>query len=624
MGEGMGEGMTESFDTPAQATIRRLPAEVIGRIAAGEMITRPSAAVKELIENALDAGAQRITVSVTESLDRRLEIADDGCGIPAADLTLALERYTTSKLRREEDLLAVETLGFRGEALAAIVEIARVTLVSCAERAEHAWSVRAEAGRIETPQAAARARGTTVIVEDIFFNTPVRKRFLKPGPGELRLARDAIQAYALVHPAVAWRLEQDGREVLDYPTAPDLRTRLLRIHGPRLVEGLLAIDAAEGPLTLRGFVGVPELARPGSHHQVLFVNGRWIASPWLAQAVRQAFGDLIPSHQSPWAVLFLTVAPDAVDVNLHPTKREVRFLDERAVFGFVQRSVRPAVARLLPRLYLDRGDAGGGATDTAPDSPASARRPANASGVAGDWRAGGDAATPTRLDGFEEARRLYGAYGSPDGAGAVADAVAGDEALSAETAPRPVALWQLHNRYVLAQTRKGFFIIDQHAAHERILYERVLDRMQHEPGGAQQLLFPVILELSDEEMELFRVIATDLTRMGFDCEAFEERSVVVRGVPPLWRARGEGSLVRDLLDEARETGLRPGETAEGLARAFACRAAIKAAEPLTMEEMNRLVDELFATRLPHGDPHGRPTFVFIALADLDRRFGRSG
>jgi len=626
--------MSETIDTRT-SEIRRLPPEVIGRIAAGEMIARPSAAVKELVENALDAGATRIVVRVTEALDRLLEVADDGGGIPGADLALALERHATSKIRREEDLLAVGTLGFRGEALAAIAEIARVTLTSSTREAEHAWEVRAAAGRVEAPRAAARAPGTTVLVEDLFYNTPVRKRFLKKGPGEMRLAREALQAYALAHPGVAWRLEQDGRALLDLPAAVDLRERILQLHGGRLLEGLLPIDSREGEFALRGFVGAPELARAGGRHQTLFVNGRWIVSPWLAQALRQAFGDLLPGHQSPWAALFLECPSDQVDVNLHPTKREVRFLDERRLYGFVQGAIRPAVARLLPRFFLEQGEAPGG---SAGGGGGEGPRGAGARGGAGSAWAGASSsgAPPARGDGLNEARRLYGGPSGQGGEARYGDsrqdglplehgaAVADQPVLGADAADQLVSLWQLHGRYILAVTRKGLLLIDQHAAHERVLYEKILARMRHEPAAGQQLLFPVILELSEEETELFRRIAGDLTRMGFDCDAFEERSVVVRGVPPLWRARSEAGLLRDLLGEARQEDLREGTTAESLARAFACRAAIKSGEPLSVEEMNRLVDELFATRLPHGDPHGRPTFVFLSLADLDRRFGRSG
>jgi len=598
--------------------IRRLDPEVVGRIAAGEMIARPAAALKELVENSLDAGARRIQIDVVEALDRRLEIADDGCGIRREELALALERYTTSKIRREEDLLAIETLGFRGEALAAIMEIARVTLLSRVADAEHAWRVRAEAGVIGELEAAARAPGTTVTVEDLFFNTPVRKRFLKSGPGELRLAREVIVSYALAYPGTAWRVTQDGRSVLELAPAPDLRTRLIQVHGARIDEGILAVDAREeNGLGLHGFVGVPELARAGSRHQALFVNGRWIASPWLAQAVRQAYGDVIPGHQAPWAVLFLTVPPDRVDVNLHPTKREVRFLDEGSIFGFVQGAVRPALAKLLPRFFQGLDDAGGRAAHGAPGAGAD-RAPA----------------AQVRFDGLEQARRIYGPGGAREstgagegewGAGLVGEDTGAPAGAPLEDARAAglVSLWQLHNRYVLAQTRKGLLIIDQHAAHERILYEQIRERLNRDSTGAQQLLFPVVLELTDEEAELYRQLEAGLTRLGFDAEVIAERGLLVRGVPPLWKIRGEASLLRDLLDEAAGLNLRPGETAEGLARAFACRAAIRAGEPLSVEEMNQLVDQLFATETPHGDPHGRPTFAFISLADLDRRFGRS-
>ena len=630
--------------------IRRLPAEVIGRIAAGEMIARPSAALKELIENSLDAGAQRVSVRILESLDRFLEIADDGTGIGRDDLAFALERYTTSKIAGEEDLLGIETLGFRGEALAAIAEISRITVVSRVEDSADAWKIRAEGGRIGELEAAARARGTTATVEDLFYNTPVRKRFLKKGPAELRLAREIVEAYAQAFPGLAWKLALDDRVLLDLSPAPDLRARLAQIHGARLAEQLLAVEAREGErLGLHGFVGSPELARAGSRHQTLFVNGRWVVSPWLFQAVRQAFGDLIPSHQSPWAVLLLTVPPDELDVNLHPTKREVRFLDDRAVFGFVQRAVRPAVARMLPRLFLPdpRQEAGQHAATEGETRPYGGPHSYSHAHL----RAGphGSPHTPGDL-----AERLYGDPGADSVRESALPSAAFAGALSAQpsfaggsgegafpaaahapqagslgdfpsgTSDGLVSLWQLHARYVLAQTRKGLFIIDQHAAHERILYERIRARMLSQETAAQQLLFPAILEIDPAEMELYREQRSLLARMGFECEEIDARTLVVRGVPPLWRARTEASLLRDLLAEAGSMGLREGETAEGLARAFACQAAIKAGEPLTVEEMNRLTDELFATQVPHGDPHGRPTFVFLSLDDLDRRFGRAG
>jgi DNA mismatch repair protein MutL len=614
--------------------IERLPADVVGRIAAGEMIVRPSAAIKELLENALDAQAGRISVVVSEALDRRFQVIDDGVGIPREELRLALERYATNKITCEEDLLRVETLGFRGEALAAIAEISRLTITSRTAESEHAWTIHAEPGAIGEPEAAARALGTTVAVEDLFFNTPVRKRFLKKGPAEMRLARAIITAQALAVPGVGWSLELDGKRLLDMAPAPDLRSRLIQVHGKRIADGLLAVDWRDDGLALHGFLGVPELARAGRLHQTLFVNGRCVSSPWLGQAIRQGYGDLIPSHQQPWAVLFVTVAPDRVDVNLHPTKREVRFLEERLVFGCIQRAVRQAVAQLLPRFFL--GASGSQRGSDAAGSPAG-------TGI----RAGGGPrpSGAASFDGLEAAGQLYG--GGSQGAGLSSDSAgsegglgqgaggdeeAGVQAVIAGTEARPlggegsdslVSLWQLHSCYVLAQTRKGLLIIDQHAAHERILYERILARMTSEATGAQQLLFPVVQELTEEEADLFQELKGNLARMGFDLEEVGERSVLVRGVPPIWRARSEAGLLRDLLDEAACLGIREGETLEGLARAFACRAAIKAGAPLSVEEMNRLVDELFATEMPHGDPHGRPTFVFISLHELNRRFGRS-
>jgi DNA mismatch repair protein MutL len=626
--------MTQLGQQQRQIAIRRLPPEVVARIAAGEMISRPSAMVKELIENALDAEATRINIEVLEALDRSLRVGDDGCGIARDELPLAFERYATSKIAGEEDLLRVATLGFRGEALASIAEIARVILVSRARHAEEAWEIRAEAGRIGDVQAAARAPGTTVTVEDLFFNTPVRKRFLKKGPGELRQARTTVTAYALATPGVGWTLDVDGKRVLDLPPAADLRGRVVEIHGSRLSGGLVPIDWQEGDLSLHGLIGVPELARGGTQHQFMFVNGRWVSAPWVGQAVRNGYGDLLPSQHNPWFVLFLVLPPDQVDVNLHPTKREVRFYEERGVFGSVQQAVHQAVAHLVPRIFLGREQEGTAREAT----PAGATQGGETAGwfPGRSWggAGGGLASGPVRahaepLDGLEQAARLYGGN-APTAIGPAEDGLPGLDSLDRPAASSLVSLWQLHGRYVLAQTRKGLLVIDQHAAHERILYEQVRDRLARGEASAQQTLFPVVVELDDQEMILFQEIRGMLARMGFAFDELDDRSVLVRGVPPLWRARGEGAILHDLLDEAlgmglREGGgLREGETVEGLARSYACRAAIKAGEPLSVEEMNHLIDALFGTQRPHGDPHGRPTFVFLSLADLDRRFGRGG
>ncbi|MCK4303269.1 MAG: DNA mismatch repair endonuclease MutL [Candidatus Eisenbacteria sp.] len=629
--------------------IRRLPREVVGRIAAGEMISRPSAAVKELIENALDAGAQQITIEVTEAIDHFLRVSDDGHGIARESLGLALERYSTSKIAKEQDLLAVETLGFRGEALASIAEISKVTLISRTAADEHAWEIHAEAGHIGPVKAAPRAPGTSVTVEDLFFNTPVRKRFLKKGSVEIRLSRAALSAYAIATPGIGWRMQVDGKWLVDFSPSTDLRSRLLQIHGTRLQDGLLEVNWREKELALRGFVGVPELARAGTQHQTFFVNGRWVAAPWIGQAVRHGYGDLLPGHLNPWVVLFLVMPADQLDVNLHPTKREVRFLNERWVFGCVQRAVNQAVARLLPRFFLgDSPGKGIGRQRSAAVDPATGKtgalgvRGAPARGRWPDTSDGavGEAQQPygsSGFDGLKEAARLYAARtGSAEDGTTVAGPSAGTspadntgvvdqvDMTGGKPADGLVSLWQLHKRYVLAQTRKGLLIIDQHAAHERILYEKIRHRMVQGEAAGQQLLFPVVLELDETQADLFRESQASLARMGFDIEEFGEQSVLVRGVPPLWRARSEAELLRDLLDEAGSMNLREGETVEGLARSFACRAAIKSGEPLSVEEMNQLVDELFATQRPHGDPHGRPTFIFIPLQDLDRRFGRSG
>ncbi|RLC86318.1 MAG: DNA mismatch repair endonuclease MutL, partial [Chloroflexi bacterium] len=416
--------------------IRRLDASVVARIAAGEMITRPASALKEVIENAVDAGSRSIEIAIEEALDHRFSVSDDGEGIGGDDLPLALERHTTSKISAESDLLAVRSLGFRGEALASIAAVSRVEITSRRRDSNEAWKISAAGGEVGPIEAAARAPGTTVVVQDLFYNTPVRKRFLKPPRTELRLGRETVLAFATCFPSLSWRLRQDGKTILDLPAASDLKARLLAIHGRRLRDGLLEVSYQGGGIEVSGFVGVPDLAKPGMRHQMLFVNDRWVVSPWLSSAIRHGFGDLLPAQRNPWAVLFLRLPPEAVDVNVHPSKREVRFLDERTVFGVVRTAVQKAVVGLVPRFF---SGASGAALQVAQSPQGQYVHPK----------------AELNVDGTEIAETVYGSglKQSVSQAGLVGDLFENEQEKPASRAAASV--WQLHNRYVLAQTRKG-------------------------------------------------------------------------------------------------------------------------------------------------------------------------
>jgi len=580
--------------TTDTATIRRLAPETASRIAAGEVIERPLSALKEILENALDSGARRIEVRVDGELERGFQVADDGCGIAADEIELALERHATSKIGALEDLDRLTSLGFRGEALPSIAAVSRMRITTRREGSEAAAFVAVDGGRVTARGAASRAPGTTVEVSDLFHNTPARRKFLHSATGELRAALRLIEALGLAFPQVSFRLMVGDRQRFDWPAAREdglagARERAASLWGARHAEQRLAFTGERGDFALQALLGLPEHARATREGQMVFVNRRWIQSPLIGHALRQAYGDLLPGGRFPVAALWIAVPPDRVDVNVHPTKREVRFADEDAVFALVAGTCAQHLAHLHPPFTV-----------------------------------------------------VYGVTPEPRWAGRVAEEPKEQTSLGLDagpaTVPPPEAtappatesavepeLWQLHRTYVLAPVRGGLVIVDQHAAHERILYEEAVDRLAGRQGEAQQLLFPALVDLEHDRFELLLELGPWLKHLGWDLSLLGPPTVVIQGVPSGLARERPGELLRDILDDVAREGSDGGrvDVAERVARSFACHAAVKAGTALSLEEMRTLVDRLFATRKPHGDPHGRPTYVRLELDDLHRRFGRS-
>ena len=572
-------------------TIRRLDPATASHIAAGEVVERPLSALKELIENALDAGARSIEVRIERSLDHRFSVADDGWGIAGDDLALALERHATSKLAGLDDLDRLETLGFRGEALPSIAAVSRLTVTSRTPEAPAGAVLVAEGGAVTSRQTAARASGTTVEVADLFFNMPARRKFLGTPAGELRAAVRMIEAYALAWPEVGFRWVVDGRERFVWASAATLRDRAAALWGARHAGQLLESQGERDGTLVTALLGLPEHARATREGQVFLVNRRWIQSPLLGAALRQAYGNLIPPGRFPAATVWLSVPPARLDVNVHPTKREVRFADEDTIFGLVGATCAKPLVALHPPFTVVRG----GSTE------------------------------PAWADRVRESPREQTDLGlellRPSREEATAAAVS-----ASATAPIPEPeLWQLHRTYILAPVRGGLVIVDQHAAHERILFEEAMRRLEGEQETAQQLLFPVVLDLARDRFDLLLELGPWLEQLGWAISPLGPPTVVIQGVPSGLRHERPGELLQDILDGLHEDTARDARqnVAEALARSFACHAAVKAGDPLTRAEMQALVDRLFATSRPHGDPHGRVTFVRLELDELHRRFGRS-
>jgi len=556
--------------------IRVLDPELVAQIAAGEVIERPASVVKELVENALDAGASRIEVETEGGGRSRIRVADDGCGIPAAEVALAFARHATSKISAPEDLFRIATLGFRGEALAAIAAVARVTCRTRAVGEELGTYVRIEGGEIREQRPMARPPGTEMIVEDLFFNTPARRKFLK-GEGAERRAIDLwISRYALAYPRVAFFLRHDRREALTLPAAREPRHRLAALYGAEVAEALLEVHEADEEMRISGWISPPGMDRPDRQEMAFFVNGRWVQDRMLPAAVLQAYHTLLPAGRFPWSFLWIDLPLDAVDVNVHPAKIEVRFRDPDRVFRLVQRAAHRALRQTAPRVF---------------QSVASPMAPVS---------------TPAR----------------PLPPGEPADVLPKPSGEEAGLPPLRV-IGQLQATYMVAEGPDGLYLLDQHAAHERVLYEELMARRQEGPLPAQPLLQPVLLEVSPEEGSLLEEHQETLRELGLWIEPFGPRAVRVRAIPAVLSAEAIRAVIQDLLFDLHEAR-RPMEAAleARWIRSICKRAAVKAGQVLGMEQMQHLVRALERCAMPWTCPHGRPTVLRFPLGQLAHQFGR--
>ena len=594
--------------------VRQLTDAVINRIAAGEVVERPASVVKELVENALDAGAGRIEV-VTDGGGRRLvRVSDDGAGMTRADLALAVERHATSKLP-EDDLMAISTLGFRGEALPSIGAVGRLSIVTRHADEPHAWAIDVEGGVKSALRPAALGQGTRVELRDLFYATPARLKFLKTDRAEAEAVREVVRRLAMSRPEVAFTLAGEERAPVTWAAAmPGPVGRLARlgdILGAGFQQNAIAVaDAREG-LAIEGYAGLPTLSRANALGQYLFVNGRPVRDKLLLGAVRGAYADYLPRDRHPIVALFITLDPREVDVNVHPAKTEVRFRDAGRARSLIVRALTEALTRDARRAATT----GGSAT-------VAAFRPA-----AWDWRASpahpGPAAPghgpAAAAMGFAEAAQTEFAVGAPAAAPAAA------EAFAAELIDRPLgaARAQLHETYIVAQTRDGMVIVDQHAAHERLVYERLKAVLAR--GVARQiLLIPEIVEMDEADVERLSARAEALARYGLMIEPFGPGAVAVRETPALLGEIDAGGLLRDLAEHLAEWDetLPLERRLMHVAATMACHGSVRAGRRLKAEEMNALLREMEATPNSGQCNHGRPTYVELKLGDIERLFGR--
>jgi DNA mismatch repair protein MutL len=581
--------------------IRILPELLVNQIAAGEVVERPASALKELLENSLDAGARSIAVELAEGGMRRLRVVDDGAGIERDDLPLAVARFATSKISSLEDLERAATLGFRGEALASIGAVARLAVVSRRAEDRHAWRIACEAGVVSPVEPAALSAGTTIEVEDLYFNTPARRKFLKSEATEFARCDEAFARIALSRPEVAFSLAHNGRRTAHLPPE-GLRARAARIAGEDFAGTALEVRAETPRLALSGLVAAPGFTRANRDAQFLYVNGRFVRDKVAAHAIREAYADVLHHDRHPAYVLFLELDPALVDVNVHPTKTEVRFRESNALHQFVFHALARSLAAPMK----------------------AGERPASPGGDAPPSPGGYTAPTPAFTQQAFAVAQPLAAYEA-----LFATAVADERRVVEATAPAAppalgYALAQLHGVYVLAQNAAGLVVVDMHAAHERIVYEGLKDALDAAALPSQPLLVPVPMTATPEEVEAALSGRAELESLGFDAAASGPRELVIRAVPALLADLDATGLLRSVLSEMRDYGASRVllERRNELLSTMACHAAVRANRNLTIPEMNALLREMERTERAGSCNHGRPTWVQFAMGDLDKLFMR--
>jgi DNA mismatch repair protein MutL len=594
------------------SSIRLLPDHLVNQIAAGEVVERPAAALKELIENSLDAGATQVSVDLMEGGCKLIRVSDDGAGIPREELALALSRHATSKIASLDDLQRVRTLGFRGEGLASIASVAVLRLASRPAAQDTGWQVEADNGRIGEPEPAAGRIGTQVEVRDLFFNVPARKRFLKTPATEYAHCEEVFRRLALSHPDVGWTLTHNGK-VQWRLVAQAAAARVRAVLGEDFAQSALPVSVQAGSLSLSGFAGAPT-ASGGRDAQYCFVNGRFVRDKVMLHAVREAYRDVLHLDRQPRFVLFLILDPEAVDVNVHPTKTEIRFRESQAVHRFLFHALHQV---------LSQTRAGG--------VPVPDASPAVQTAVPAGMAYPSFVQTPMPLSVAEvPTSDFYARLFGPRASSAMAEPVAAPMApLPAAPADQPLpplgfALGQLHGIYVLAQNQEGLVVVDMHAAHERVVYEKLKTALDLDVLPTQPLLLPIAFAADPLDVATVEEHAGTLTQLGFEIAILGPQQLAVRALPAMLAQADAVTLARAVLADLREVGASRALTdrRDALLASMACHGAVRANRTLTLPEMNALLREMEATERSGQCNHGRPTWFRLSLAELDKLFLR--
>ncbi|MDF2438497.1 MAG: mismatch repair protein MutL [Bacteroidota bacterium] len=610
--------------------IQLLPDSVANQIAAGEVVQRPASAVKELMENSLDSGATRIQLIIKDAGKTLIQVIDNGKGMSETDARMSFERHATSKIRKAEDLFSIRTMGFRGEALASIAAIAQVEMKTRRNSDEVGVKIEIEGSEVKSQEACNCPEGTSICVKNLFYNIPARRNFLKTDSVELRHIIDEFQRVAIPNPEVSFSLYSNTTEVFNL-TAGNLKQRLMSIFGSSYNTRLVPVEENTPIVNIKGFVIKPEFSKKTRGEQFFFLNKRFIRNAYLHHAVQSAFEQLIPSDSFASYFLLLDVDPKSIDINIHPTKTEVKFENEKAVYAFLRSTVKKSLGQfnISPSLDFDQEahlynmplkpvdgiiraptikvdpDFNPFKTDTAPsykknysDSELSNRA---------NWDKMYSRHADNQLE-FEIKKDDTQQSVDPQW----------DEQLHESNKK---STYQLHNRYILSHIKTGFMVIDQQGAHERILYERIIDSLEKHKSATQQELFPKTIELSTADFALVKELEPEIKAMGFDISEFGKNTYVIHGIPADTADYDSAALLEGLIENYKQNlqELRS-DKRENLARAMAFNMAVKSGKDLRQEEMNNIIDELFACKMPYSTPSGKPTITTFSLEDLDKRF----
>ncbi len=619
-------------------SIKILPQYIANRIAAGEVVGRPEAVVKELIENSIDAGAKNISLLIKDAGKGLIQVIDDGSGMSEDDALLSFQRHATSKITEAEDLEHIKTLGFRGEALASIAAVAQVELKTKTEADELGTLIKNNGSEITEHTKVQSEKGTSISVRNLFYNTPARRNFLKTNQTEFKHIYETFVRLAIANHNVSFTLINEDEEVFNLP-ASDLQTRLTQIYGADAASSLLEVEYSNDLISLKGFISKPSFTKKTKQDQILFLNNRYVVSKSLSYAVHMAYEDLIEKGDYPNFYLFLSIDPVKFDINVHPSKLEVKFEDERSIFSFIRKGVWSTLDKndLIVSAKIENT-----ITERQPNilssSAFTGKQNYNSSFTFKKHEGGGDSGgatihemfseAPVEKDPFDETQTVTleqtVSFEHPTDVTDVLSEKIHKES-NTDSLVSKSEIWQFQRKYIMYQLESTLMVIDQHAAHERILYEQALDRLNSNANLSQQLLIPIYIEMNPVDYEIAKSLEGELKALGFDIEIQAKRKIKIKGIPSDVRIGNESKIIQELIDEFKENDVKLNlEKRDNLAKSYGCRHAIKAGDALSESEMLNLIDKLFSVKMPYVCPHGRPTIVKISMDELDKMFARTG